>query len=301
MLLTAAYGDKASASRSNSSVQVRRGVRHLVSAENIERATLLGLARGGVCLVTYPDRRCTGGTSQSGGTMRRCGPWMFCLCLLATVIGCDTLLNRDDCGYDPRRREADFMPLVEGNSWTYRYDYRQRNGAGWPLTRVFDSATVKLTVRSTECKSGRIVADITTEVQGTRTVWEDLPGEDEATYYPIRESGSIVITAEHANGEAEHPFLSEPFRRYHSATRDTVEISWPDQDSKRENGMVRFNRRATCDKWYLTSFRLVKDQGIERISFTCAVQFHNHAHGYYTLLDFSPGAESPKGRLAEDT
>jgi len=156
----------------------------------------------------------------------------------------------DPCTPSAPPGAINFMPVQVGDSWTYAYTNYSRTEAGWSDV-VADTGQVHLTAVAAACMQGQRLVTLRQQVQVERTSWTEGRSNDSTWVTQIEEEDEVQLI-EYEDGHVLHPFATQPVRRFHPASNDTVAV---------DGGETRLLKH-TCGGFGTMSLILTQEQGV---------------------------------------
>ena len=121
-----------------------------------------------------------------------------------------------ECPPGPSSGEADFLPLVEGETWRFRY-----SGSGYSGSENFrDEGTLMLALGAMSCTDGTRTFQAEEHKEGVRTRWYSNGTSGPTT--PFEEDRTLEVVETAAGVRV--PWSGWTVARYHAADIDTVRV-----------------------------------------------------------------------------
>ena len=215
---------------------------------------------------------------------------LFTLILIVTFTGCDFLSSSsettDPCPPDPPPGFASFLPVDEGDSWTYDYRYVYVF-SGDHRYREADSGTVRLTALSASCQDGQRTVVFRQEVEIVKTVTMDGVSGD-STIISRHELDTQPEMTEDSDGVTRFPFVVDPFPYHHPAELDTVVL-----EVAKNRILPLFRKAGGSSGMESTTKSLTQEKGLVSLGYTgCLGSVATGCYGHLTLIDFQKAAST---------
>lgn len=121
-----------------------------------------------------------------------------------------------ECPSGPSSGEADFLPLVEGETWRFRY-----TGGGYSGSQNFrDEGTLTLALGAMSCVDGTRTIEAEEHKEGVRTSWYSNGTSGPPVPFEADRTLNVVETATGVRV----PWSSLTVARYHAVSTDTVRV-----------------------------------------------------------------------------